>query len=79
MNAGVTFRWKDYRASGKTRDKAMTLSTDEFIRRFLPHVLPAGFHRIRHYGLLAQSEMNVRTKSSDDTTPTISSARLTTT
>jgi hypothetical protein len=50
---GVTFRWKDYRASGKTRYKAMTLSADEFIRRFLLHVLPSGFHRIRHYGLLA--------------------------
>jgi hypothetical protein len=50
---GVTFRWKDYRASGKTRYKAMTLSAEEFIRRFLLHVLPNGFHRIRHYGLLA--------------------------
>ncbi len=52
---GVTFRWKDYRASGKTRYKAMTLSADEFIRRFLLHVLPDGFHRIRHYGLLANA------------------------
>jgi hypothetical protein len=50
---GVTFRWKDYRATGKTRHKTMTLATDEFIRRFLLHVLPSGFHRIRHYGLLA--------------------------
>lgn len=50
---GVTFRWKDYRAKGRTRNKAMTLSPDEFMRRFLLHVLPAGFHRIRHYGLLA--------------------------
>src|SRR5512136_2492166 len=50
---GVTFRWKDYRAKGKTRHKTMTLTTDEFIRRFLLHVLPCGFHRIRHYGLLA--------------------------
>jgi predicted RNA-binding Zn-ribbon protein involved in translation (DUF1610 family) len=50
---GVTFRWKDYRAKGKTRHKTMTLTTDEFIRRFLLHVLPSGFHRIRHYGLLA--------------------------
>jgi hypothetical protein len=50
---GVTFRWKDYRAKGKTRHKTMTLSTDEFMRRFLLHVLPSGFHRIRHYGLLA--------------------------
>lgn len=50
---GVTFRWKDYRAKGRTRHKTMTLSPDEFIRRFLLHVLPSGFHRIRHYGLLA--------------------------
>jgi hypothetical protein len=47
----VTFRWKDYRADG--RQKVMTLATGEFIRRFLIHVLPHGFHRIRHYGLLA--------------------------
>ena len=52
---GVTFRWKDYRAKGKTRHKTMTLTTDEFIRRFLLHVLPCGFHRIRHYGLLANA------------------------
>ena len=50
---GVTFRWKDYRADGRDRQKVMTLSTGEFIRRFLIHVLPHGFHRIRHYGLLA--------------------------
>ncbi len=50
---GVTFRWKDYRAKGSTRHKTMTLSADEFMRRFLLHVLPSGFHRIRHYGLLA--------------------------
>ena len=52
---GVTFRWKDYRAKGKTRHKTMKLMTDEFIRRFLLHVLPSGFHRIRHYGLLANT------------------------
>jgi predicted RNA-binding Zn-ribbon protein involved in translation (DUF1610 family) len=52
---GVTFRWKDYRAKGRTRHKTMTLTTDEFIRRFLLHVLPSGFHRIRHYGLLAHA------------------------
>jgi hypothetical protein len=52
---GVTFRWKDYRAKGKTRHKAMTLSPQEFMRRFLLHILPGGFHRIRHYGLLANS------------------------
>jgi predicted RNA-binding Zn-ribbon protein involved in translation (DUF1610 family) len=49
----ITFRCKDYRAKGRTRYKTMTLSCDEFIRRFLLHVLPTGFHRIRHYGLLA--------------------------
>jgi len=53
---GVTFRWKDYRANGKTRHKTMTLCADEFMRRFLLHVLPGGFHRIRHYGLLANAE-----------------------
>jgi hypothetical protein len=52
---GVSFRWKDYRAKEKTRHKAMTLSPQEFMRRFLLHVLPGGFHRIRHYGLLANS------------------------
>jgi len=50
---GVTFKWKDYRLEGPDRYKAMTLATHEFIRRFLMHVLPAGFHRIRYYGLLA--------------------------
>jgi putative transposase/transposase-like zinc-binding protein len=50
---GVTFRWKDYRANGRERQKVMTLASDEFIRRFLIHVLPNGFHRIRHYGLFA--------------------------
>jgi hypothetical protein len=54
-NSGVTFRWKDYRTKGRTRHKIMTLSPDEFIRRFLLHVLPSGFHRIRHYGLLANA------------------------
>ena len=52
---GVTFRWKDYRAKGRTRHKTMTLAADEFMRRFLLHVLPGGFHRIRHYGLLANA------------------------
>ena len=50
---GVTFRWKDYRAEGRTRHKTMTLTAEEFMRRFLLHVLPVGFHRLRHYGLLA--------------------------
>jgi hypothetical protein len=49
----VSFGWKDYRAEGRDRQKVMTLATAEFIRRFLTHVLPHGFHRIRHYGLLA--------------------------
>ena len=52
---GVTFRWKDYRAKGRTRYKTMTLAASEFIRRFLLHVLPTGLHRIRHYGLLANA------------------------
>ncbi|WP_374503307.1 IS91 family transposase [Zoogloea sp.] len=52
---GVSFRWKDYRAQGRTRLKTMTLAADEFMRRFLLHVLPTGFHRIRHYGLLANA------------------------
>ena len=50
---GVTFKYKDYRIEGPGRYKTMTLETGEFIRRFLTHVLPKGFHRIRHYGLLA--------------------------
>ena len=60
---GVTFKWKDYRvkdgaqggSNGTTRNKTMTLGADEFIRRFLLHVLPCGLHRIRHYGLLANA------------------------
>ncbi|HAV09930.1 MAG: IS91 family transposase [Planktotalea sp.] len=51
----VAFRWKDYRIKSGDRQKVMRLSTVEFIRRFLIHVLPDGFHRIRHYGLLASS------------------------
>ena len=53
---GVTFRWKDYRADRRVRLKTMTLAVPEFIRRFLLHVLPAGFHRIRYYGLLANGQ-----------------------
>ena len=58
---GVSFKWKDYRAEGPARIKVMTLSVDEFIRRFLIHVLPTGFHRIRHYGLFANNrrEQNI--------------------
>ena len=52
---GVTFRYKDYHRDGADRQQVMTLAVDEFIRRFLIHVLPRGFHRIRHYGLLAGS------------------------
>lgn len=52
---GVTFRWKDYRQKGHTRYKTMTLEAHEFMRRFLLHVLPRGFHRIRHYGLLGNA------------------------
>ena len=52
-DTGVTFRWKDYRADARDRARVMTLAIDEFIRRFLIHVLPGGFHRIRHYGLFA--------------------------
>jgi hypothetical protein len=52
-DSGVTFTWKDYRVEGRAHCKTMTLAIDEFIRRFLLHVLPRGFHRIRHYGLFA--------------------------
>jgi len=55
-NNGVTFKWKDYRIQGPDRYKVMTLATHEFIRRFLMHLLPAGFHRIRYYGLLASGK-----------------------
>jgi hypothetical protein len=55
-DAGVRFRWKDYRADGRARLKTMTLAPPEFIRRFLLHVLPAGYHRIRHYGLFANGQ-----------------------
>jgi hypothetical protein len=52
----VTFKWKDYRAEGPARHKIMTLAINEFIRRFLIHVLPTGFHRIRHYGLFGSAK-----------------------
>jgi hypothetical protein len=51
--AGVTFKWKDYRVKGRERLRTMTLDAAEFIRRLLLHVLPSGFHRIRHYRLFA--------------------------
>jgi hypothetical protein len=54
-NAGIAFRWKDYRIDGPGRWKTMRLHPHEFIRRLLLHVLPKGFHRIRHYGLFAHA------------------------
>ena len=56
---GVTFKYKDYRIDGPARYKTMTIAPHEFIRRFLIHVLPKGFHRIRHYGLLASANRAV--------------------
>ena len=58
---GVTFRYKDYRIKGPGRYKTMTLAPGEFIRRFMLHVLPNGFHRIRHYGLLASCRTKAAT------------------
>ena len=55
-DTGVAFRWKDYRVDGPDRWKTMTLHPHEFIRRFLMHVLPKGFQRIRHYGLFANGD-----------------------
>jgi hypothetical protein len=57
---GVTFRYKDYRNKGNNPWASMTLKTDEFLRRFLLHVLPSGFHRIRHYGLFANAQRTCR-------------------
>ena len=53
---GVTFKWKDYRLEGRERYQVMTLATHEFIRRFLMHVLPAGFHRIRQSSLISLAD-----------------------
>ena len=58
---GVTFKYKDYRIEGPGRYKTMTVAPGEFIRRFMLHVLPKGFHRIRHYGLLASSRTKADT------------------
>ena len=58
---GVTFKYKDYRIEGPGRYKTMTVAPAEFIRRFMLHVLPKGFHRIRHYGLLARSKAKADT------------------
>ena len=57
----MTFKVKDYRVEGPGRYKTMTVAPGEFIRRFLLHVLPKGFHRIRHYGLLASSRTKAAT------------------
>jgi hypothetical protein len=56
----ITFKWKDYRLKGSKRYTTMTLALDEFLRRFLMHVLPQGFHRIRHYGLFANHQRKRR-------------------
>ena len=58
--SGVTFRYKDYRRDGANRQQVMTLAADEFIRRFLMHVLPKGFAKIRHYGILASRDKGAR-------------------
>jgi hypothetical protein len=55
-DGAIAFRWKDYRVDGPGRWKTMRLHPHEFIRRFLMHVLPKGFHRIRHYGLFANAD-----------------------
>ena len=68
----VSFRWRDYRVKSGDRQKTMHLATDEFIRRFLIHVLPSGFHRIRHYGLLASA----RRKANIDKVRTILGAEM---
>jgi len=59
-NGEVTFQWKDYRHKDRQKSRVMTLSADEFIRRFLLHTLPAGFQRIRHFGLLANRHREQR-------------------
>jgi len=56
----VTFKWKDYRAKAAKRHKTMRLAIDEFIHRFLLHILPSGFHRIRHYGLLSNHQRRAK-------------------
>ena len=67
--AGVTFKWKDYRIQGRDRLKSMTLDAAEFIRRFLLHVLPSGFHRIRHYGLFAGAVRATTSSAPDKRSP----------
>ena len=73
-NQCVTFKWKDYRAKETERFKTLQLSADEFIRRFLIHILPHRFHRIRHFGLFAnhqrQQKLNlIRQQVGQDTPP----------
>ena len=75
---GVTFRWKDYRDKGSTRHKTMTLDADEFMRRFLLHVLPSGFHRIRHYGLLSNGNRKASLAQARQLLPSPTAAMLTT-
>jgi hypothetical protein len=58
-DGAVAFKWKDYRFEGRDRTNTMTLDAAEFIRRFLIHVLPTGFHRIRHYGLSGARAHNI--------------------
>ena len=58
----VSFKYKDYRDKGRTKHKTMILTSQEFMRRFLMHVLPTGFHRIRHYGLLNSPDKLSRAK-----------------
>jgi hypothetical protein len=71
--AGVTFKYKDYRIKGRDRLKTMTLDAAEFIRRFLLHVLPSGFHRIRHYGLFASA---MRAQNVESPRPNLRAPRL---
>jgi len=59
-NGQVTFQWKDYRAKGREKSRVMTLESEEFIRRFLIHVLPRGFQRIRFFGLLSNRKRKAR-------------------
>jgi hypothetical protein len=56
----VSFRWKDYRRKGRQKERVMTLDADEFIRRFLIHILPPGFQKIRYYGFLANCHRRSR-------------------
>lgn len=59
-DGNVTFKWRDYKDSSKS--KLMTLTSEEFIRRFLIHILPSGFMKIRHYGLLGNRNKKTKLK-----------------